>query len=173
MAQSITSNVHNLCHLLDDVRRFGNLNTISTYPFENCLQMIKKKLRAMTKPLEQLARRIGEIETATLCKTYERTSHAVELKFPIDHSTKFQTIFFDDFRLSSRKSGVRWFMDKTKRIIELKYAIRVNGLVSLHGFEVKQKRDYFVKPLPSSKLNIYCANIDEHEHSKECNEIIA
>lgn len=141
--QSITSNVHNLCHLLDDVRRFGNLNTISTYPFENCLQMIKKKLRAMTKPLEQLARRIGEIETATLCETYERTSHAVELKYPIDHSTKFQTIFFDDFRLSSRKFGDRWFMDKTKRIIELKYATRVNGLVSLHGFEVKQKKKIF------------------------------
>lgn len=42
--RTISSNMHNLSHLLDDVRRFGNLNTLSTYPFENCLQMIKSKL---------------------------------------------------------------------------------------------------------------------------------
>lgn len=48
---TISSNVHNLCHLLDDVRRFGNLNTISTYPFENYLQIIKSKLRSMKDPI--------------------------------------------------------------------------------------------------------------------------
>lgn len=48
--QTISSNVHNLCHLLDDIRRFGNLNTISAYPFESYLGLMKNKLRAMKKP---------------------------------------------------------------------------------------------------------------------------
>lgn len=58
---TISSNIHNLAHLLNDVRRFGGLNSISTYPFENCLRVMKLKLRAMNKPMEQIARRMSEI----------------------------------------------------------------------------------------------------------------
>lgn len=32
---SISSNVHNLCHVVDDVLKFGPLPNISSYPFEN------------------------------------------------------------------------------------------------------------------------------------------
>lgn len=39
----ITSNVHNLEHVVEEVRRFGNLSTLSAYSFENCLYTIKKK----------------------------------------------------------------------------------------------------------------------------------
>lgn len=39
--ESVSSNIHNLIHVVDDVRRFGNLNTISAYPFENSLRLIK------------------------------------------------------------------------------------------------------------------------------------
>lgn len=34
---SISSNVHNLCHLVDDVKHLGYLPSISTYPFGNIL----------------------------------------------------------------------------------------------------------------------------------------
>lgn len=34
--QYITSNVHNLCHLVDDVERLGELDSFSAYPFEVC-----------------------------------------------------------------------------------------------------------------------------------------
>ncbi|XP_058128338.1 uncharacterized protein LOC131291482 [Anopheles ziemanni] len=37
----ISSNVHNLQHILEEVEHFGPLNTISTYPFENKLQFLK------------------------------------------------------------------------------------------------------------------------------------
>lgn len=40
---SVSSNVHGIIHLVDDVRRFGILPDNSTYPFENALQKIKKK----------------------------------------------------------------------------------------------------------------------------------
>lgn len=162
--QSITSNVHNLAHLLDDVKRFGNLNSISTYPFENCLQMMKQKLRAMSKPLEQLTRRMSEIDSAMKCDSYLDTIHTTELKHPIAHCTSmFQAVFFKDFRLSSKKFGDKWFMDKENRIIEFKYATRTNGIIYLHGYEINSKRDFFTKPLESHKLNIYIANYDESE----------
>lgn len=40
--KSVSSNQHNLVHVVDEVRRFGPLNTISSYPFENHLFQIKK-----------------------------------------------------------------------------------------------------------------------------------
>lgn len=45
---TIGSNVHNLCHVANDVRRFSELGTTSTYPFENCLGMMKEKLQTFT-----------------------------------------------------------------------------------------------------------------------------
>uniref|UniRef100_A0AAG5DTD8 Uncharacterized protein n=1 Tax=Anopheles atroparvus TaxID=41427 RepID=A0AAG5DTD8_ANOAO len=41
----LTSNVHNLLHIASEVYRFGPLPTLSTYPFENKLQFIKRLVR--------------------------------------------------------------------------------------------------------------------------------
>lgn len=56
----ITSNVHNLAHVVDDVERFGELESFSAYPFENQLRKIKRKLRTGNRPLTQVAKRIIE-----------------------------------------------------------------------------------------------------------------
>lgn len=56
----ISSNVHNLCHLVDEVELYGALQTFSSYPFETFLGKIKRSLRNGNKPLEQAARRIIE-----------------------------------------------------------------------------------------------------------------
>lgn len=58
----ISSNVHNLCHIVNDVCNFGNLTKISAYPFENCLYGLKLKLRNCSRPLEQISRRISELD---------------------------------------------------------------------------------------------------------------
>lgn len=55
----ITSNVHNLSHIVDEVKKFGILSSFSTYPFENKLYQIKRMLRHGLKPLTQVAKRIG------------------------------------------------------------------------------------------------------------------
>lgn len=57
---SVSSNVHNLCHVTADVRKFGHLSKFSTYPFESFLHQIKNILRHGNKPLEQVAKRIME-----------------------------------------------------------------------------------------------------------------
>ncbi|KAG8175607.1 hypothetical protein JTE90_019419 [Oedothorax gibbosus] len=53
-------NVHSLIHLADDARKFGSLNRVSTFPFENFLGQLKRLLRSPNKPLQQLCKRIGE-----------------------------------------------------------------------------------------------------------------
>lgn len=159
---TITSNVHNLCHLPDEVRRFGNLESISTYPFENCLYTIKLKLRAMAKPLEQISRRMSEL---SFLNNYEsdvqlnnnNNDSFPQLKFPTKNDeSKFQTVIFADYRLSSKKFGDKWFMDKNRRIIKFKFAsVTANEQISLHGYEIVNKDNFFEQPFSSSNIDIY------------------
>lgn len=58
--QSITMNIHNLSHVVDDIENFGPLNILSAYEFENYLHDLKLNLKPGDKPLEQIARRILE-----------------------------------------------------------------------------------------------------------------
>lgn len=168
--QSISSNVHNLVHVKDDVIRLGDLNSISTYPFENALRMMKLKLRGMSKPLEQLSRRMAEIFQVMDFKA-QPSNQTTQLKNPFHHDkSKFQAVFLGEFRLSSQKFGDKWFMTHQKHIIEFKYATVLNGVIMLHGYEVKVKRDFFTYPLHSSKLNIYSTT---NSQSGENDEILA
>lgn len=47
----LTSNVHNLSHIVDEVERFGSLYTLTAYPFENYLHSLKKMIHAGPLPL--------------------------------------------------------------------------------------------------------------------------
>ena len=59
--EGLVYNVHNLIHITDDARRFGALDSVSAFPFENFLGRMKKMLRTGNRPLPQLARRLHEI----------------------------------------------------------------------------------------------------------------
>lgn len=71
---SITSNIHNLSYVVDDVELFGELSTFSAYEFENCLHLMKLLLKQCNKPLEQLARRLHEIALTTRPTSSENNS---------------------------------------------------------------------------------------------------
>ncbi|KAL2095482.1 hypothetical protein ACEWY4_010201 [Coilia grayii] len=56
-------NVHGLIHLHEDAGHFNcSLNDLSCFPFENYLQQIKKHVRSGRSPLEQVTRRLSEME---------------------------------------------------------------------------------------------------------------
>ncbi|XP_055585464.1 uncharacterized protein LOC129738304 [Uranotaenia lowii] len=57
---SITSNLHNLVHVVEEVKRFGSLPSISSYPFENYLYKIKQMVRSGKLPLNQIINRLSE-----------------------------------------------------------------------------------------------------------------
>ncbi|XP_032689875.1 uncharacterized protein LOC116853111 isoform X3 [Odontomachus brunneus] len=54
---NISHNIHNLCHLTEDVKNFGILDNFSAFKFENFMQIVKKMIRESEKPLQQLFRR--------------------------------------------------------------------------------------------------------------------
>lgn len=52
--------VHGLLHLHEDVKRYGEISSISAFPFESYLGIFKQMLRSPTKPTQQLLRRLAE-----------------------------------------------------------------------------------------------------------------
>lgn len=67
---ALVYNVHSLVHLAQDAKRYGHLNNISAFPFENYLQKLKKKLvRKPEQPLAQILCRLSENSNQTIHQT--------------------------------------------------------------------------------------------------------
>lgn len=56
----VSYNVHNLLHLVDEVRRCGPLDNFSTFPYENMIGHLKDLPNSGHMPLEQVAKRYLE-----------------------------------------------------------------------------------------------------------------
>lgn len=55
-------NFHNLLHLTADAENFGALDNFSAFPFENFMTKIKQMVRSHSHPLQQVAKRMGELK---------------------------------------------------------------------------------------------------------------
>lgn len=65
--EAITYNVHALLHLADDAKRFGPLDLVSCFQFENCLGQLKRLIRKSNCPLQQIVRRLDEMKALKDC----------------------------------------------------------------------------------------------------------
>lgn len=169
----VVSNIHNISHIADDVEQFGNLNEISTYPFENFLHDIKLRVRPSSTPMEQITRRIIEGSLISdrqnsqqinfTTKTFENASWVPELKY--EWREKNASVSFYKFIrikpnvfLSIKKFGDKWFITKCDDIVEMIYAIKKNNSYFIYGNPIKNKIDFFSKPYSSQKTNIYLSD---------------
>lgn len=56
----ISNNVHSLIHLYDDYEKYGTLDQVSCFKFENYMKDLKKMVRKNKKPLQQIVKRYSE-----------------------------------------------------------------------------------------------------------------
>ncbi|XP_043279868.1 uncharacterized protein [Venturia canescens] len=83
----ITHNVHGIIHLVEDARIHGSIEKFSAFKFENFMQTLKKMVRKPDKPLQQIARRYGEIQTAkTTCSDNNEISDDLNLIASSSHN---------------------------------------------------------------------------------------
>lgn len=140
------------------------MNSISSYPFENVLRLMKLKFRSCNKPLEQIARRISEINSALENPNPDsQVFTAPKLKFPtvINNANVFQMVQFEKYCLSSRKFGDKWFLAKNGSIVEFNHAAENDDGLLLHGNEIKTGGNFFTQPFSSSNISIFVSNLEK------------
>lgn len=153
---AIGSNVHNLCHLVADVRRFGSLPSISSYPFENKLYCIKNLLRHGNRPLAQVANRIVELQSVMRETNIGDNNESSMKQIKIGKKAKLVKLA-DGFELSANLKN-KWFLTKEKDIVEMKYGTRLaDGNIYVYGSRIKEKKEFFKLPFSSTFIDIYCS----------------
>lgn len=150
----MTSNIHNLTHLTDEVKKFGVLSTFNAYPFESRLCYIKKLLRNGNCPLPQIAKRLGERLDV------ERYQNLKKEKFPnlknVDIHERSKIIQFENFSLNSSRFKDKWFLTlKNQVIVSMSHVLLKNNIIVIYGYPVVNTQLFFECPIKSSYLNIY------------------
>lgn len=152
----IVYNVHSLLHLVDDVRKFGNLDTISSFPFENFMRSLKSSIRKPQKILQQLANRMSEGYFNRKCM------HSNELGVRREHSSgpvlsgllnskQYRELYEENFTIKL-SSGDNCIMYDNK--IALVMNICSDGQnIKLVVQKFKQVERFF--SLPSTDIGIY------------------
>lgn len=165
---SISSNVHNLIHVVDDLieNNLESIEQISTYKYENSLRLLTLKLQNCNRPLEQISRRLIEIfhlKTYILesgNENYE-TDHDHEFKPTVANEIKaiknhFTTIVIKPgITMSSRKMGDQWFLTHHGDIVKMEYVTKVGNVYKIVGFSLTSMGYFFSKPIRSNCLNIF------------------
>lgn len=173
--QYLTSNVHNLSHLIDDVERFGELDTFSAYPFESMLGRIKTIIRQGNRPLVQVAKRVVEGFTVFARTPDEETDNRVTLSKGNDgqnvwehlkskEASFFSKVELESFCLSSNSSN-SWFLTKENEIaclVNIMSRTARNNDIELCCVATNEMSNFFTIPIESKHLNIYCTNKDAH-----------
>lgn len=171
--------------MIEDVRRFGTLDTFSTYPFESMLGRIKRLLKTGSRPLAQVAKRLIE-QDIHLSSEQDNTSRfdtpvkrGPKLKNMINNSTVKADIHstinnfvngfkyylynraeLDNYELDCSSDDDRWIIIKKGN--NLFDVIKVENLIAtcnnqffICGRVLKSLRDIFRLPFPSSYLLMY------------------
>lgn len=174
----ISSNVHNLSHLVDDVERFGILSKFSAYPFENKLFQIKNLIRSGRKPLSQIAKRLSEMNKISknidLSNDKNHLSPVLRKEMTdfdvkdnpqfVDSETRaYKQIELNSFTLSNDFTN-QWFLTKSNEIVGMNTAFK-NGReeVKIKGSCLRQLNPFFITPIQSNVLHIYRSLRSEHD----------
>lgn len=160
---SININVHNLCHLVDEVKKYGRMIDYSTYPFENMLGIIINLLRNGNRVLAQAIKRITEIEMVNCSKKLERNYPYVDKKNDLSLISKcksYDKIYLcDGFMLSNNKKN-QWFMTNDDQIVKMLHVVVLQNKAQMYGESIRHLKNFFHSPIESKHLNIFCSSED-------------
>lgn len=161
----MTSNIHNLTHLTDDVQKFGVLQSFSSYPFESMLGQMKRLVRSGNLPLPQIARRIIELSklentlnvSPKTIVSKKNNVQSVPPNFQFPDAEYFSRIDLANFSLSTDIAN-KWFLTEKEEIVGLKSIISKGNTFLLFGSKFAKHADFFELPLKSRSLNIYAVD---------------
>ena len=176
----LSYNVHGMEHVADDALRYGHLDRVSTFPFENKLGELKRLLRKPGEPLIQIVHRITEYErkkhTFPIKKnaaTVESSKHTNGPIFPgLDKDIKpYNTLKFFGSRISTARPNNCVILNNNDVVIVKNIVLKVSGEIIIIASPCTMKKTFTLFPfrLPSKKTEIpkkffFIVNI-RHLHS--------
>lgn len=167
-------NVHCLVHLANEAKKFGSLDNISAFPFENFLSKLKKMVRKPTFPLAQIIRRLSEqTESQKDPKTYPHLSKP-HSNGPVHerlvNGCQYQKVETERhvFKMNSKDGCVR--IDG--KICLIKNIILHEGNIFLVYQVFGRSENAFERPLESKLLGIVkVSNLGNTYHFSKLNDV--
>lgn len=156
----ISHNVHGLAHIVEDTKIYGTLDFYSAFPFENCLQILKKLVRKPNQPLPQIVRRLHEKDY--VLSTCDTTQNDIVLSIehnegPLpsnDFEKEYKKCTFKYFTLSTSSGNNCCLLKDMSVVLIENFAIRNNNYYII-GKKFQNVSNFFNEPCQSSRLNIY------------------
>lgn len=158
----IVYDVHGLVHLAGDVKRFGVLDNFSSFPFENELRLLQKKIRKPTSVLQQLAPRLEEERTNSSSVSRSKRASAVlskeHLQGPVPNTwlgaKQYAKLQWDNYVLTTGL-GDNCIQKHNGQPCVIRNILSLNNNVSIVVQPYMNFCNFFESPLPSSCLNIF------------------
>ena len=157
----VVYNVHCLVHLANEVRKYGCLDTISAFPFENFMQFIKRLIRKPNLPLQQAIHRLSEMKGRSQSVKKEpkgglrRQHHGGPKPHGYQLCRQYKEVFLQNFHISTSQG------DNCVRVGNDVALVR-NILQDRHSREVKlvlekysEVGNFYTYPLDSIMLGIF------------------
>lgn len=149
-SQMVSYNVHNLQHVVDDVKKHGTLDEFSAFEYENCLGILKKYILSGKNPLAEMANRV--VEHAELDVENLREELMTQKQYPKHSRKKLQ--LNSDVTITNNSSNC-WFLTKARKIVRFEAVQLINDVPKIVGKSIKSSTDYYEMPIKSSVLDIY------------------
>ncbi len=163
-AEFVIYNVHSLIHIADDVRRFGALDAISSFPYENHLQSIKKIIRKPSSPLQQVIKRIFEKQKLSFdsCKVKKRQTpfcqydhHTGPFIWPeLSGAVQYKCVHLEPFKLSLSPNN-NCILLNTLQVGVVQNIISKDSQIFVAVKLFHTAESFYKYPMESSKLNIF------------------
>ena len=183
---SLVYNVHNLLHIVDDVRSLGALDAFSAFPFENLLGRMKRMLRSGNKPLAQLCHRIAERSSLSVASLLVLSPASLTLSRPhlrgptlSRAGDQFDNLQFQGMRFSTncRRKSDSYALLKNLQVVQIVNIVRTpSSTVFLLCNYFRSKQSFYDYPCDSNKLNVYKVSklsidmieVEVHELHRKC-----
>ncbi|XP_076666305.1 uncharacterized protein LOC143367920 [Andrena cerasifolii] len=158
----VSHNVHNLLHLVDDVRNHGPVDEFSCFPFENFLQSIKKCIRKSEEPLQQIVKRqleksrfsIEAVHSPSVYPIFQTEHSRGPLIEGINNAKQFKRISFSNFILQIRHPNNCCRLNDGSIIIIENIIVSENEQ-KIIGRKFLQLLDFYDNPCNSTELGIF------------------
>lgn len=160
----LSHNVHGLIHLCDDYTRFGPLDNVSAFTFENYMGSLKKMLRKPDKPIQQIIKRYNEKCLLKSCTKYKYVSlnfSGFHNRGPIIENSmrgeQFSSLKFENITIKTNVASDSYLITKNKKLIKVINIIsnegKSDGIIVCKYF--KNSQPLFLNPIRSVDLDIY------------------